>query len=429
MTSRADVEVEHLVIGAGVSGLAFAQFHGAADALVVEAEDEIGGYCRTVHRDGFTWDFSGHFFHFKNAALEAWLRERMPGDEVRTVVRRSRVWVGDRLIDFPFQKNIHQLPRADFLACLHDLHFRDEEGPAEEARNFEELLVRRFGRSIAEQFLIPYNEKLYACRLTGLDRDAMGRFFPWADEDEIIRNFRRPDNASYNATFTYPRGGAIRYVEALAHGLPEGTIRTGERVTRIDLDARIAHTSRRTIRYRHCISSAPLDRLLALCGQPAPDGVLTSNKVLVFNLGFDRKGWEGVHWVYFPQRDLPFYRVGFYDNIHDDERMSLYVELGYANAAQPDVPGTLARVLDGLRRVGIIDGHRLVAHHSVTLDPAYVHLSERSRAFAAQARSNLAQDGLHSIGRYGAWTYCSIEDNMLEARALAEQLRRATPHG
>ena len=34
----------------------------------------------------------------------------------------------------------------------------------------------------------------------------------------------------------------------------------------------------------------------------------------------------------------------------------------------------------------------------------------------------LADRGIHSIGRYGSWTYCSIEDNMLEARALAEKL-------
>ena len=26
--------------------------------------------------------------------------------------------------------------------------------------------------------------------------------------------------------------------------------------------------------------------------------------------------------------------------------------------------------------------------------------------------------GVHSIGRYGGWTYCSIEDNIVEARAL-----------
>ena len=34
----------------------------------------------------------------------------------------------------------------------------------------------------------------------------------------------------------------------------------------------------------------------------------------------------------------------------------------------------------------------------------------------------LAAHGVHSVGRYGGWTYCSIEDNMLETRALAERL-------
>ena len=39
------------------------------------------------------------------------------------------------------------------------------------------------------------------------------------------------------------------------------------------------------------------------------------NKVLVFNLGFDRKGPERHHWIYFPSPDQVFYRIGFYDNI------------------------------------------------------------------------------------------------------------------
>ena len=33
----------------------------------------------------------------------------------------------------------------------------------------------------------------------------------------------------------------------------------------------------------------------------------------------------------------------------------------------------------------------------------------------------LALGGVHSIGRYGGWTYCSIEDNIVEARALARR--------
>lgn len=32
--------------------------------------------------------------------------------------------------------------------------------------------------------------------------------------------------------------------------------------------------------------------------------------------------------------------------------------------------------------------------------------------------------GVYSIGRYGSWTYCSIEDNIKEAQALADTFVR-----
>ena len=36
----------------------------------------------------------------------------------------------------------------------------------------------------------------------------------------------------------------------------------------------------------------------------------------------------------------------------------------------------------------------------------------------------LEKNDIYSIGRYGSWTYCSIEDNILEARDLAEKLNK-----
>ena len=52
------------------------------------------------------------------------------------------------------------------------------------------MVYANLGKSIAEKFLIPYNEKLYACDLDVLDVNAMGRFFPKADKEDIILNFR-----------------------------------------------------------------------------------------------------------------------------------------------------------------------------------------------------------------------------------------------
>jgi len=155
----------------------------------------------------------------------------------------------------------------------------------------------------------------------------------------------------------------------------------------------------------------------------------------VFNLGFDRKGPRGVHWMYFPDPSLVFYRVGWYDNILGGsaasavdrnsalragaDRMSLYVEIGARTDATFDVDELRARVLADLERERIIDGHRLVAHHHVVLDPAYCHITQASLAEAARLRRELAAAGVHAVGRYGGWTYCSIEDNLVETRALA----------
>jgi protoporphyrinogen oxidase len=420
---RADV----VVIGAGVTGLSFANWWLAAHpdhrVVVLEAEKEPGGYCRTITKAGFTWDFSGHFFHFKDASIDAWLRARMPGTEIKTVARCAKIRYAGRDIDYPFQHHIHQLPLDEFLECLVELYFRpDAQTPP---RSFGDMLYRRLGKGITDKFLRPYNEKLYATDLDALDPDAMGRFFPHANVGDIIASMRPGAKAvGYNATFTYPVGGAVQYVHALLRDLPDGTVSCGERAASIDLDAKTVVTNRRTLMYGRVVSTAPLPVLALMCGIAHDAKVFTSNQVLVFNLGFDRKGARDVHWMYFPDRATCFYRVGWYDNILDGDRMSLYVEIGAPDGARFDPDALLARVLHDLARERIVVDHQLVAHHHVVLDPAYVHITRASLAEAARLRELLAASGVHSVGRYGRWTYCSIEDNLIETRELVSSLER-----
>src|SRR5271166_3018207 len=205
-----------LIMGAGVTGLATAAAlsdRGDQDYLVLDQDREIGGWCKTVKKAGFTWDYSGHFFHFKHADIEQWLRDRMPGQRIRKVEKRSFISFEGSWIDFPFQKNIHQLPKDDFIDCLYDLYFaRSSDVTREPApeRNFREMLHARFGKGICDRFLVPYNEKLYACDLATLDKDAMGRFFPYADLTDIVRNMKQADNASYNAALRIREGPGER---------------------------------------------------------------------------------------------------------------------------------------------------------------------------------------------------------------------------
>jgi protoporphyrinogen oxidase len=416
-------ETRFLIIGGGVTGLAFAGQLEQQDYLICEAEAELGGYCRSVIQDGFVWDYSGHFFHFRKPEIERELVGRIGAERVRRIERDARIYYGGRLIDFPFQRNIDQLPHDEFLECLGDLFRRPQAPP----QNFREMLYAKFGQGISEKFLVPYNEKLYATDLGRLDVDAMGRFFPHAEAEEIVRGLgarssRTARSATYNATFTYPEGGATEYVRALGQGLPSDRILLQERVLGIDLERKLARTSRRDIQFEYLLSSVPFPVLLGLCGIEFAPNLYSHNQVLVFNLGFDAKGASGIHWIYYPERDLVFYRVGFYDNIFGTPRMSLYVEVGFPSDVRLDaeqIAAARTRVLEDLRRVGVIDQQRLVSEHHVVLDPAYVHITQGSLASVAEHKALLALRGVYSAGRYGSWTYCSIEDNIVEARELA----------
>ncbi len=409
-----------IIIGAGVTGLSYAMFHGG-DCLVLEKDDAVGGYCRTTKRNGFVWDYSGHFFHFQDAAIKEMLMQELSADDIVSVEKCTHIKYKDRLIDFPFQKNIHQLEKGEFIDCLVDLF----EAGHKDFRTFKEMLYAKFGKSIAEKFLIPYNTKLYATDLNKLDCDAMGRFFPYAEKEEIVRNFRRAANASYNGSFVYPRGGAIEYIKQILKHIAPEKIRTSCQVASIDAQSKSVFLSNgEHLHYDRLVSTMPFVQLLNLTDINYDHTVYSWNKVLVFNIGFDRKGVnKSDHWIYFPGKEYCFYRVGFYDNILGSDRMSLYVELGFNKDTEIKPDEWLPRVLNDLKQAGILnESQAMVDYESIIMDPAYVHISEASRQDVVEKKKRLAANDIYSIGRYGSWIYCSIEDNIKEARSLAEHL-------
>jgi protoporphyrinogen oxidase len=407
-----------LIIGAGISGLSYAA-KTPNDYLIVEKDNEIGGYCKTIYSGDYVWDYSGHFFHFQRPEIKDYVMSRLDEKDILKVRKYTQIYYKGIYVDYPFQMNIHQLNKDEFIDCLYDIFTIDD---STEVTSFKKMLFAKFGKSIAEKFLIPYNEKLYATDLDKLDVDAMGRFFPYADKEQIVRNFKNSTNQSYNSFFLYPRKGVIKIVESVASHVDKSKILLGEKLLSVDMKNKKAVTDKRTIEYDNLISTMPFPVLMDKCGVEYDKEVYSWNKVLVFNLGFDKKGPEKQNnWIYFPDRELVFYRVGFYDNIIGQDKTSLYVEIGFDHEARDiDIDQLLDRTLSDLRKVGIITDQKLVASHPIMMDPAYVHITQRSEEDKARKKELLKQSDVYSIGRYGSWTYCSLEDNIHEAFSLAK---------
>lgn len=410
-----------LIIGAGVSGISYANFT-KNDYIVIEKEPEVGGYCRTIQRNGYVWDYSGHFFHFRNQDIENLVCENIEKTSLINAEKHTQILYDGKYIDFPFQKNIHQLEKEEFIDCLYDLFNASDN---DEYESFKGMIYAKLGKSIADKFLIPYNEKLYACELDSLDVDAMGRFFPKAEKKDIILNFRATNNSSYNDHFAYPQGGAIEYINSLVKNIDSSKIFIGEELESIDVENRIAFTNKREIKYDNLISTMPFPVLLNKCNMKYPKGVFTCNKVLVFNLGFDSESNDKRNsWIYIPNKEVIFYRIGYYNNIIGGDKMSLYVEIGFPeNVELKETSFYLEQVLNDLKRLNIVTSQSLVDYEVVLMNPAYVHINKKSTDALSYYKNILAQNNVYSIGRYGSWTYCSIEDNIIEAKLLALTLR------
>lgn len=415
------MDTEYLIIGAGISGLAFAGGVRNASYLIVEKESKIGGYCKTFKQDGFTWDYAGHFFHFNNQGIQNQFSRLLQAPDMVYNNKNTKIYYQNSYIDYPFQFNIHQLDKEEFIDCLCGL-FEQRQGS--DVAGFKDMIYSKLGKGIADRFLIPYNEKLYACDLNMLDENAMGRFFPKADPVEIVRGFQGEHLKTYNDKFFYSGDGAEAFVNALADKVDRNNIFVSEEVINIDRDNKIAYTTKRTIRYKKLINTMPFNQFLRAADIPHTENY-SANKVLVFNMGFDSAPLDKeIHWIYYPDKQLVFYRVGFYNNILHQEKMSLYIEIGLKSDEEVDLNEYKQRILEDLKKVGIITTHNLISSNSVMMDPAYVHIAGKSQEEKERIKGKMAMQGIYTIGRYGNWSYCSIEDCILQAYELADVLTK-----
>lgn len=417
-------KIKYIIIGGGISGLSFANELPNDNFLIVEKENTLGGLCRTHYVKDYIWDYAGHFFHFSSQYWKKFFEDRMESDRKVFCKKNTMISYNNRLIAYPFQKNIHQLELKEFIECLYDLYFRDEK---KIYSDFKEMLYGKFGKGITERFLKPYNEKLYACNLESLDQGAMGRFFPYADIDEVIKNMRFPSEASYNNNFIYPKRGAQAFVNILKKEIPDDKILMNSSVECIDIKKKYVIINGKMIYYEYLINTIPLNQFVQLCGI-SDNNILSYNKVLVFNIGFDRDTNESVkdlHWIYYPDKETVFYRIGFYHHILKQKKGSIYVEIGLDKNTVLDesqIQKYYQQTISDLIKEDVISQQKVEAFEYILISPGYVHINKESNEWVQKLMKTMEEHNIYSIGRYGSWVYCSMEDCMNQAYELAKKL-------
>jgi protoporphyrinogen oxidase len=241
----------------------------------------------------------------------------------------------------------------------------------------------------------------------------------------------------YNPSFQYPAAGGIRILpESFLSGI--SAVKNGMELVEVDTKRRRAlfrnlHDGQSvTEHYESMVSTIPVPELLRRCIdmpahlKEAAEG-LRWVSVYNLNLGIAREQVSDKHWLYFPEPEYPFYRIGFPMNfcpaLGRPGCSSMYVEMSHRPAEQRSLEQIVAEARTGMERAGILrSGDDIVVADVKDLHYAYVYY-DRHRARALPAiLSELDRRGIYSIGRYGAWEHTSMEDAIGQGRRAAERL-------
>jgi protoporphyrinogen oxidase len=422
------------VIGAGLTGLSTAWHLGAGrNCTVFEQQDRIGGLCRSPVADGFTFDYTGHLLHLRDSYTRDLIGRLLRGN-LLAVERNAAIYCMQRYLPFPFQANLHGLPLEARLECLEGFIAAARKRTGCKPGSFHSWVTGTFGPGIARHFFIPYNEKLFCKSLRSITCDWVSWSVPKPSLREVLKGALGSANTGmgYNASFWYPERGGI---EVLPNAISRRVkaIEPGRRLVAVSMKERalLFHDGTQ-LHYDTLVSTMPLPRLISMLEGLPPrfSGCawrLTGAAVHNINIGINRPGVTPYHWIYFPEASFPFYRVGCYSNftphMAPKKTSSLYIEIAARPDAQTDYAELREASLEGLRRCGILRrGDRIVAEQYNRIDPGYVIFDRFRQQKLPELFAWLKKNSIISAGRYGAWTYCSMEDNILEGRRLAEAL-------
>lgn len=313
------MKVKYLILGAGPAGLTFANClynKGITDFVVLEKESEAGGLCRSAMVDGSPFDIGGgHFLDVRRQNVNDFLFSFMPENEWNLFERDSRIFSNNMYVGHPFEANIWQFPEAlqnEYLESIAAAGCNQNEPMPEK---FIDWIYWKLGKKIADDYMIPYNSKMFSDELNELGTYWLNKLPSVSYEDTLAscRDHQAHAKQPGHAQFYYPK----------QYGYGELWLRMAEKIAdNIIYDAPVNELDMdtKTVRYGANNESISADKIITTIPWKSIASVigLTSEATESIN-ALKHSSIETrycptnmdteAQWIYYPDASLPYHRI------------------------------------------------------------------------------------------------------------------------
>jgi len=393
--------VKYLILGAGPAGLSFANKlleNGETSFLVLEKESSPGGLCRSIDVDGSPLDIGGgHFLDVKRKKVLDFLFTFMPEHEWNKFERDSRIVINNNFISSPLEANIWQMKITDQVEYLKSIAIAGCNIGEKIPEKFIDWIYWKLGVKIAEEYMLPYNQKIFSEELNKLGTYWLEKLPNVSFEDTILSCLEKKAHGKQpgHAQFFYPKKYGygelwIRMAKALGD-----RIKYNINVNSIDFDKKIVNNQYLA---NNIINTIPWCEFNELNGMPErfKKGIchLKFNSVQIeYNA---EKLDTTCHWIYYPDLKLPYHRLLVRHNFCNNSR-GYWSETNSERVVPSDKWSYINKYAYPLNTIG-------------------------KPQFMKEFLSWVETKGVYGLGRWGTWEHLNSDVTVENAISLFESI-------
>lgn len=310
--------MKYLILGAGPAGLTFAnrlQQKGEDSFVVLEREACAGGLCRSEEVDGAPFDIGGgHFLDVRRPHVNEFLFGFMPEEEWDLYTRDSRIVVNENEVGHPIEANIWQMKLEDQVAYLKSIAVAGCNQDKPMPKEFVDWIYWKLGSKIADDYMIPYNQKMFNKELNELGTYWLEKLPNVSFEETLLSCLEHKAYGTQpgHAQFYYPKKygyGELwrRMAEALAPNVEYNAVVSG-----IDFDEKkVFLEDGRSFEADVIVTTIPWVVFKELKGMPKE--LVEAVHKLKFSSVETRYYEENLdtqaQWIYYPDPELAYHRI------------------------------------------------------------------------------------------------------------------------
>lgn len=312
------MKMKYLILGAGPSGLTLAnrlKQMGETSFFVLEKEKEAGGLCRSTQVDGSPFDIGGgHFLDVRRPKVNEFLFQFMPEEEWDKFDRDSRIAVNGDVISHPIEANIWQMKLENQVEYLKSIAVAGCNLKEEMPQEFVSWIYWKLGDKIAENYMIPYNQKMFGEDLNQLGTYWLEKLPNVSFEETLLSCLTKKAYGEQpgHAQFFYPKKYGygelwLRMAEEI-----KGQIQYDASVHAIDFDTNTVTTKEgETYSADVIISTIPWMEFAKITGMPQElkEKIGHLKYSAVQTAYFPDNLDTEAQWIYYPDPELSYHRI------------------------------------------------------------------------------------------------------------------------